>query len=263
MPTLSHHVARKQLTKEELENRYTAVHKEAAKKDQQLGHTRTYQPFSLGPDDEPRPSDRKPDTGQLVQIRCLELLREAEHVLVPLMDDTLTVDAGNQAASGNIVVDGQTIAENVPVAMLIWLENRLANLATLVGKMPLVDPSHKWDWDEASDCWRSEEGRTQATDRVYETLVKFGGDERHPPQTESYSLDKPVGLWTRVNLSGSMKAEEVRALKARILKLHHAVEVARHEATSIHVEERHIGQNVFTYLLADIDMHGVARPAHS
>ncbi len=253
MANLSHHVAKKHTDKDRLEQEWTQVHHLAKNKSLQQGHTRDYRSYAVTEGAEPNPADSRPAERAQVQVKCLDLLRLTEEVLSPLMDNELTVDSGNQLATGNIVVDGNTLASGVPVTTLLWLENRLANLATLVKSMPLVDAAQVWSWD--SDKWRSEPVTTQSTQRVWKALVKHEGTDRHPPQTESYQMDEPVGEWTRVNLSGSMKPNEVRRLVQKIAKLQNAVEVARHEATSMVVESRHMASDIFGYLLSDIDQH--------
>jgi hypothetical protein len=249
MPTLANQVAKRMNYKDRAEDAYTGVHQAAAKKGLQNGHVRTYRPYSLDASGNPRPEDTRPEDSQLVQVRCRELLHDTERILVPLIDSELTVDAGNQHASADIVIDGHAIATDVPVTTLIWLANRLSNMQTLLAKFPLVDPAQEWEWDAAGDCWRSAPVVTQATQKVWKALVKHPGTDKHPPQTESYQSDEYVGEWTRVNFSGSMKASEVRELSGRVTKMSQAVEAARQEAAKVQVPDRHIGADIFAYLL--------------
>jgi hypothetical protein len=219
----------------------TEAHHKVQKAPLLAGISRTYQPK----DEE---GEQLPPESTKVQIRAEEVLREIATTLTRLFDVTATKDATNCVAKANVVVDDEPLLTDVPVATLLFLEKQLADLHTLVKKLPVLDTAESWSFNDSADCWSTEPVRTIRTKKVPRNHVKAEATEKHPAQVEVYYEDIAVGYWTTVKFSGALPATRVAQLLERVEKLQQAVKFAREEANGVTALDRHLGDKVFGYL---------------
>ncbi|GAB3157168.1 hypothetical protein GCM10027290_57140 [Micromonospora sonneratiae] len=205
------------------------------------GISRTYQPK----DEE---GEQLPPESTRVQVKAEEVLRDVGQTLTRLFDVTATKDWANCVARANVVVDGRTLIEDVPVSYLLFLEKQLVDLHTFVKKLPVLDAAESWTQDQSTDSWRTEPVRTIRTKKVPRNHVKAEATEKHPAQVEVYYEDVAVGYWTTVKFSGALPAKRVNEVLDRVVKLQHAVKFAREEANGTEVTDRQVGAVVFGYL---------------
>lgn len=207
------------------------------------GISRTYKPK----DDE---GEQLPPESTRVQVRVNEVLGDLRQSLTRLFDVILTKDVANGVAKAPIVVDGETVAADVPVTYLLFLEKQLADLQSLVAKIPVLDPAETWSFDEATDSYATSPSQTTRSKKVPRNHVKAAATDKHPAQVEMYFEDVLVGYWTTVKYSGALPQARINELKNRVVKLAEAVKVAREKANSTEVTDQQIGAKVFDYLLA-------------
>ncbi len=205
------------------------------------GISRSYQPK----DEE---GEQLPPESTRVQIKAEEVLRQTAATLTRLFDVTATKDWANCVAKADVAVDGRTIAEDVPVSYLLFLEKQLTDLHTFVKKLPVLDASESWVHDPSSDAWKTEPVKTIKTKKIPRNHVKAEATEKHPAQVEVYYEDVPVGYWTTVKFSGALPAVRVNELLGRVEALQTAVKFAREEANGTAVTDQHVGEAVFGYL---------------
>jgi hypothetical protein len=200
-----------------------------------------------------RPKDEEgellPGESVKVQLKAEEVLTEATQAFTQLIDVVLTKDQANREATAPILVDGYTIAVDVPVSTLLFLEKQLADVRTMIGKIPVLDPAETWHYDSTADCWRAEDVQTARTKKIPRNHVKAEATDRHPAQVEVYNEDVVVGLWTKTTFSGAMPASRVRELSERVTALQTAVKYAREQANSIDILQQKMGEGIFTYIL--------------
>lgn len=215
------------------------------------GVMRNYTPL----DDE---GEQVPPESTRVQTRVqADVLPALTTALSRMFDLQLTQDYANTQAFADVVVDGAVLLPAAPVTYLLFLEKQLVHLQTFVGKLPVLDPSDEWTWDDNLGVWRSNVTRTLRTKKVLRNHVKAEATDKHPAQVELFQEDRTQGTWETVKLSGAVPAAVVRAMQVRVAKLIDAVRVARDEANTIAVQNRDAGAAVFGYLL------GGAVPAHT
>jgi len=206
------------------------------------GLSRTYTPK----DEE---GDRFPPESTLVQAKVPDLLTRAADVLVKLFDVTATRDWGNCVAKADVTVDGKTIVKEVPTTYLLFLEKQLTEIHTLVSKLPTLDPSEVWRFDENLGVYVAEAADTFKTKKVLRNHVKAEATEKHPAQVETYTEDVVIGTWRTIKFSGAIPETQKRKLLERVEKLQKAVKFAREEANALHVDEVEVGRAVADYLL--------------
>jgi hypothetical protein len=205
------------------------------------GISRTYQPKDEEGEQLPAESTR-------VQIKSEDILRDISGTLTRLFDVTATKDWTNCVARADVVVDGRTIAAQVPVTYLLFLEKQLVDLHTFVKKLPVLDAAESWLRDDSTDSWRTEPVRTNRTKKVPRNHVKAEATDKHPAQVEVYYEDITVGYWTTVKFSGALPAKRVNEILDRVSALQTAVKFAREEANNTEVADQRVGAAVFGYL---------------
>jgi hypothetical protein len=205
------------------------------------GISRTYRPK----DEE---GEQLPSESNRVQVRAEEIIRKTTEILSKLFDVTATKDWANCRASADVVVDGKVLLTKVPASYLLFLEKQLVDIHTFVRKLPTLDPSEEWKFDPSADCWASEPNQTVKTKKVPRNHVKAAATDKHPAQVEVYYEDVIVGYWRTVKFSGSLPAQKVNELLAKVEKLQQAVKFAREEANNLEVEDQKVGEKVFNYI---------------
>jgi len=223
--------------------RITDLHRDVQKDALLSGISRTYQPR----DEE---GDKLPPESTRVQIKAEDVLTEAAQVMTHLFDVTLTKDHANTVARSDVVVDGHPLLRDVPVTYLLFLEKQLTDLHTFVAKLPVLDPSEDWSFDEARECYVTAPAKTVRSRKVPRNHVMAEATPQHPAQVQMYMEDVPAGDWTTVKFSGALPAARVRTLLSRVTVLQQAVKYAREEANTTEITDREAGEKIFGYLLA-------------
>lgn len=222
----------------------TDLHKASQKTELYDGHSRTYQPM----DEE---GERFPDDTKLASLKSGEVLDELRKLRTEYFDIVLRKDLSNLDARADVVVDGELLVEQVPVTYLLFMEKELKDLETFLAKMPTLDPSEEWGFDETQDAYRSKSKETAKTKKVPKAHVVYEATEHHPAQVQTYTEDVVVGYWTVVKYSTALPAAKKREMLKKLRSLQHAVKVAREEANSIVAAEKvEVGKKVFDFLLS-------------
>jgi hypothetical protein len=219
----------------------TDLHREVQKAPLLSGISRTYQPH----DDD---GEQLPGESTRVQVSATDVLGDVRRTLTRLFDVVLTQDTANCSATADVVVDGRTILESVPVTYLLFLEKKLVDLHTFVDKLPVLDPADEWEFDEARGCYASKPVQTVRNKKVPRNHERAPATDRHPAQVDVFMEDVSVGRWTTTKFSGALPATRVRELRERVVKLQEAVKFARERANSGEVRDAAAGDPVFAYL---------------
>ena len=242
MTKLNQIIALEKGTKTEVYGKITKLHQLVQKAPLLSGISRTYQPL----DDD---GEQFPPESTRVQMRVSDVLDDIAANTQRLFDLTLTKDTGNTIAKADIKVGEQVIATGVPVTFLLFLEKQLVDIATIVSKLPVLDPAEEWHFDENADLYATSPTKTVKTKKVPRNHVLAVATEKHPAQVNVFTEDVVVGNWTTVKFSGAVPAARLNALKERVRLLQEAVKVAREEANVTQVQDARIGKQVFDYLL--------------
>lgn len=206
-----------------------------------VGILKTYKPR----DEE---GETLPSEGSLLQLRVPEIMDGVVDPLIRLLDLTATVDVGNTIAKQDVIVDGVTILEAVPVTTLLYLEKKLVDFATVVSKLPVLDPSEEWEPGDDGISWKTKPSTRVRTKKVPFVLEKSPATDKHQAQTEVLHEDKVVGDWTTIQYSGAISAKKQRELLTKVAKLRDAVKIAREAANNTEVTDFKIGAQIFDFL---------------
>ncbi|MEL6898354.1 MAG: hypothetical protein AAFP90_19835, partial [Planctomycetota bacterium] len=209
--------------KSQTQKSLTEVHKRLQKPTLFDGISRSYQPI----DEE---GEKLPPETKNIQFTASEAITQARAAMVELFDLAATQDIANCQAKADIVVDGQTLLEQVPVTYLLFLEKQLVDLRTFVNTIPVLDPAEKWSFDETADCFATEPTLSNRTKKVPRSHVLYEATDKHPAQVEMYHEDVIVGQWRTVKFSGAISAQDRNEYLHRIRRLVEAIKFAREEA---------------------------------
>ena len=208
----------------------TACYHKLQQKGLLTGLSRAYRPK----DDD---GEQLPSETNLLQVRAKEVLAEALEVYGELWEGVLGLDIANTAARADIVVDNVSLAVDIPVTNLLFLNKQLTDFATMIKSIPVVDPSYEWEYSEQADCYATKPMETVKTKKIPKSHIKYEATKEHPAQVDVYPEDVVVGTWIKTEFSGAMLASEKAELLTRVTKLQDAVKVAREEGNSLPVQK--------------------------
>lgn len=206
------------------------------------GISRTYRPKT-------EDGDRLPGEEKLVQVRASDVIDEITNDVVRMIDVQASLDTTNQAARADIVVNGTTLVSDVSASTLLFLEKQLVDLATLFGKMPILDIADKWEWNTNAGAWQSLPLETVRTKKIPRNHVLAEATEKHPAQVQVFTEDVVEGYWLTTKFSGAMDGEDRKAILDRIQRLQDAVKQARQRANETLVQDVHVGAALMGYII--------------
>lgn len=207
------------------------------------GINRTYRPK----DDD---GDQLPPESTRVQYTVSRLLAETRDHIERLFNVVATKDATNTVAKADVKVGNRLIVSDVPATYLLFLEKQLGDLSTFLTRLPRLDPSERWEWDDVANAYASEPVETHRTKKVPRSQVLYEATDRHPAQVQAYTEDIVDGYWKTVKFSGALPSREIEDMIRRVALLQDAVKTAREEANTVEVIDRYdVGRAVLEYIL--------------
>ena len=189
------------------------------------GLTKTYKPL----DEE---GEKLPSENKVVSIRAWEVINKVIEYQCEYFDAVMTQEDANQIAKANIEVDGEVILKDIPVTSLLFLEKRLVDLLTFAKSLPTLSIDKEWSYDNNRGCFVTKSEETSRSKKLPEKVVKYEATKEHPAQVEMFGVDKVVGNWTTIHMSGALEKERKDNIIRRIEKLQDAVKKAREEANN-------------------------------
>jgi len=228
MPKLTQIIAVEKSLKTKVQQELDTAYKAIQKPVLFDGFAKNYKPIAEGDETQSLP----PQT-QRVQLKASEVLELFKARLSELFDVVAQKEYANTRATAIVEVDGETVAADVPVTYLLFLEKQLTDLHTVIEKLPTLDPAEDWKWDEARGLYATEAVKTQRTQKVQKAIVLYPATDKHPAQTQLINEDVVVGSWDQVKFSGRTTEEARRKLLLRIEKLQKAVKFAREAANLV------------------------------
>lgn len=240
MPKLHEIIAVTSGKKGDAEKAVTETYHLVQKPDLFDGLAKTYRPIDEGGENLP-PESKHP------QMNLKELVASAVKKWEELFDLTLTLDAGNQVAKGNVEVDGLKL-EDVPVPTLLFLEKQLGDIKAFIGKLPVPDPAERWKLDASQGMLATDPVQTSRTKKLQKPIVLYPATDKHPAQTQLVTEDVLAGFWTTIKYTTRLSADLKAAMLDRVGKLLDAVKTARERANAIDVTKRKMGETLLTYI---------------
>lgn len=210
------------------------------------GQNKTYLPLN-------NEEAREPDKFQRVALTVTEAIAEARTAAIPALDVVSAKDATNQNANADLIVNGVTVKENVPVSYLLWLEGWLQEWrARFITVLPVLNPTMRWTADDSREgLWRGDEEVQARFLKKWVSLKLHDGNEKFKPESEKVQEDVLVGHYTTVPFSGAITEDRKRQLLANVDQLLAGVKDAISRANRTPAAENtEIGSALMDLLLA-------------
>jgi len=210
------------------------------------GHHRTLKLFEDTGEDMSAHEQRKE-----LDTTVADKLSYMEGQLSKYWDVVYQKERANQTAVADIVVEGKTIATNVPATYLLGLEKKLQQYREVCFNIPTLSPGINWVPDPSIgvNVYRAEPPEKNfKTAKDFRHRVLYEATERHPAQIEKWEETKNVGVYTRNVWSGMMSTSDESELLDRIDMLIRAVKQARRRANGVEVETDKIASKLFDFI---------------
>ena len=170
---------------------------------------------------------------------------------IKYFDALLQQEATNQLAKADLIIDGQTIATDLPATFLLSMEKRLKSLRNVYASVPTLDPGIEWVEDEAAGKGiykTSNPERTQKQEKAMKHQVLVPPTEHHPAQIEKWAENIVVGTYSIVRQSSMVTPAQKSEWLGKIDTLIREVKKARQRANSTEVVKEKIGQKLFDFI---------------
>jgi hypothetical protein len=192
-----------------------------------------------------------PAESQKLTLKATELIDKFIQSCSEYLDLAATQDHANTEAKAAIVVEGQTILQDVPVSHLLFLEKQLQDVKTFIGSLPVLSIDKDWQHDPNRGCYVTSPKETVKTKKITDFVVAYDATEHHPAQIKEVSKDVVEGTWSLIEFSGALPQDRVNVLMRRVELLQKAVVQAREEANGRDVQQKQAANAIFSYLFAD------------
>lgn len=181
-----------------------------------------------------------------------EKLKYAAKSAKKYFDALLQKESANQVAKSDLVVDGVTLATQLPATFLLAMENRIKILRDYYDAIPTHQPGIRWvqDSNQRDGIFiAADDDVREKTEKDIEFRTVAAATKEHPAQVQQVAKNNVVGLFTTKKWSGMISPGEKSELLARLDALHQAVKQARQRANQVKVESLEIGADLFDYIL--------------
>jgi len=177
-------------------------------------------------------------------------LNHVQNVVGKYYDALYQKETANSNAKADLIINGQVIANDVPATFLLGMESRLRKMRAVVESIPTLRPGLAWvDASEIGEHVFKAPAKTAfKTEKFTDSRILYEATEHHPAQIDTWSADKNVGRVEVVHRSGMISPAEKSKIIGRVDDVIRAVKKARQRANTIEVEERKIGNDLFTYI---------------
>lgn len=157
----------------------------------------------------------------------------------------------NQKAVADLIVDGKTIATNLPATFLLGLEAKLRNLRDMYIEIPTLPPGIRWEPapDQGEDIYAAALPMERfITNKQIKSTVLYEATKEHPAQIDKWTEDVKVGRYLVNTTSGMITPGQKSEILERLDKLAQACKAARMRANSAEVPNVHIGPGLIQYI---------------
>ena len=218
------------------------------KSDRFNGHYRTLTML-----DESRSGENAEDEKR-VETTVGDKLKYVDRTVTKYYDALFQKECANQQATANLVVDGETIAEDVPATFLLGMETRLKRFRNVLEAIPTLRPGLAWEKapEMGSGILKAPAATAFKTEKFTDSRVLYEATENHPAQIDTWTADRNVGRVELEHRSGMISPAEKSRLIARADELIRAVKRARQRANLTEVDkDRKIGRKIFDFILSE------------
>jgi hypothetical protein len=167
-------------------------------------------------------------------------------------DSLFQKDLANQEAKSDIMVDGATIAKNVPASFLLSMEKRLKQLRGVFEMIPTLQQGVKWEkaTEEGEDVYKTVEPKvTFKTRKTKRSMIVAPATKEHKAQVQVWDDTENCGKYIETHTSGALTPAEKSEILERLDKLYKAIKQARERANCVEVSSNKIADDLMNYII--------------
>jgi hypothetical protein len=198
--------------------------------------------------------DKKLDTVDVKELTTTvadRLRYTLEKSFTKYIDLEAQMDATNQVAKADLIVDNVVLIKGLPAATLLQFEKDFKALRELVLAAPTLAPGKDWIVDDQTEgLFRTREPEVRfATRKSTRPVVLYEATKEHPAQVKEVSEDIAVARIESTVYSGMMTSKAKADMLARIDALLIASKKARQRANSVDAVKVSHGKTIVNYIL--------------
>jgi len=172
--------------------------------------------------------------------------------IIRYFDAVLQKEATNQKAFADIVIDGVTIASELPATFLLGLENKLKMVRNNVYlTIPTLQAGVEWVEDTSigeNTYKKLHPDEKYRTKKVMKNHVIAKATKEHPEQVNVYNEDEKIARVVTNTWCGMISSAEKTVILGKLDKLIRAVKKARQRANTTPVVKMEVGKELFNYI---------------
>jgi hypothetical protein len=210
------------------------------------GRIKSYKPF-------------RDDDMNLLPVETKELvdtvpskLRYTFDTLTEEYDWLLQKESTNQLAKADLIVDGVTLATDLPATFLLALEHRLGKVREVILSTPTLPNGLKWEPDKqkGEDIFKLAEAQiSYRATKVTVPFILVPATDKHPAQASKEEKTETIGTYTEMLWDSRVTSAYKSALLERVDKLLVGVQKAIRRANGIDASEAVIGKKIFDFVM--------------
>ncbi len=219
-------VSKKKETKEKLEACYHSLQKPA----QFNGRVRISTPYKANAD----MADQLPTERTDVQANAMDILKQMINVHGLLATDVRAQDIGNTQAKADVKLrDGTVLIKDLSIYSIMGGIQMWTDILAGISKLPVPSTDVTWVYDQTRNMLTSKDDVIQQrTSNVLRALVLAEATDRHPAQTQSYTVQEPVGEYRGTAFTTAVPAIVKKELEDLANEMLAAFKEARETANS-------------------------------
>lgn len=171
------------------------------------------------------------------------------------VDTVYQKEKTNQSASADLIIDGETIAPNLPATFLLGMETKLVEIRNIIDLAPTLGPGISWiktDQAKFKDTWKAEFPiKANKTKKQVAYQVLAPATDKHAAQIEKWYEDVVNGVYTTFNTSGMLSVRRKMELLTKVDQLLAGVKRARMRANETEAATDKIAQKFVDFIMAD------------
>jgi hypothetical protein len=186
-----------------------------------------------------------------METTVAEKLKYVGEMVTRYYDAYLQKESTNQKATGTVEIDGKPFLENVPVVVLLGMEQRLKELRDTYANIPTLQPGPTWEPDKsmAVGVYRSKYPEERFVTKKIKTAFQLApATDKHPAQVQALDEDVPIAKRTVTTWSGMLSVYDKSLLLDRVDALIQAFKRARMRANDTELVQREMGKHIFEFL---------------
>lgn len=166
-------------------------------------------------------------------------------------DAVLQKELTNQTAKADLIVEGHTLAKDLPATFLLGLETKLKNLRKMYEVMPTLQPGIGWGVspDLGTDVYKTATPEIRfKTAKTFQHKILYDATKEHPAQIEKWEETVNVGRFVKEIWCGMLSSADKSQVLGRLDKLIQATKKARQRANNVDVVKSNIGKDLLEYI---------------